>query len=524
MRHDASGPPQRVDAYIAVCRATWRQTNPQNGSYSALVRARRGTSPEAVAAAVDAVGRRLDARDFNGRGLKLYPVGLEGRPRLARPAGARSCSARPACVLASHADGQPRVGAARPRGAARARVRGVARARRQHVADRARDAARRRPARRLPAARSARSPPSGRRARSSRSRRSICRAAKRSRSTGALPPSSSPSASLLGLARGGGAGGVGGAHVAVVAARGSAVRGGGGHGRMRRGMIVAQVALSLVLLSSRRLVVRSFERLLRADPGFRPDGVFTMRVRTPPEFFPQMDDAIAFQDRVEQALAAIPGVTGVSATSALPLTASAGLAAIGIPGAPGNTGDAERTRCSSTSSAARRATSRSWACGSLPAAPSTECAGPGVREAHRSISGAHPALLSGRQPARRDHRRQRVAGAADDRRRRRAGAALRRSPGRPAAALRSRRGLGLPAAVVRRAQPAAAGVARCRRFVRRCARSMPASPVGELRTLEEIVDGTLRQQQTGAAADRGVRDWARCCWRRWACSASCPGR
>jgi hypothetical protein len=64
-------------------------------------------------------------------------------------------------------------------------------------------------------------------------------------------------------------------------------------------MIVAQVALSLVLLSSDALVVRSFERLLRTDPGFRSDGVFTIRLRRPPEFFPQMKDAIAFQDRVQ---------------------------------------------------------------------------------------------------------------------------------------------------------------------------------------------------------------------------------
>ena len=48
----------------------------------------------------------------------------------------------------------------------------------------------------------------------------------------------------------------------------SAVRGGGGHQRMRRGMVVVQVALSLVLLSAGGLVVRSFEQLLRANPGF----------------------------------------------------------------------------------------------------------------------------------------------------------------------------------------------------------------------------------------------------------------
>lgn len=107
-------------------------------------------------------------------------------------------------------------------------------------------------------------------------------------------------------------------------------------------MIVTQVALSFVLLSSGALVVRSFEHLLRADSGFRPEGVFTFRVRRPPEFFRQMSDAIAFQDRLTSALAAIPGVSGVSATSALPLTATTAQVMVKIPGAPGNTGDAER--------------------------------------------------------------------------------------------------------------------------------------------------------------------------------------
>src|SRR5262252_1330711 len=56
-----------------------------------------------------------------------------------------------------------------------------------------------------------------------------------------------------------------------------------------------------------------FERLLRADPGFRSEGVFTVRVRTPPEFFPKDREVIAFQDRVRHGLAAIPGATGASA-------------------------------------------------------------------------------------------------------------------------------------------------------------------------------------------------------------------
>src|SRR5262249_45175159 len=103
-----------------------------------------------------------------------------------------------------------------------------------------------------------------------------------------------------------------------------------------------QVALSLILLSSGALVMRSFERLLRADPGFQSDGVFTVRVRAPYEFFPQISDLNAFRDRLQRALAAIPGVIGAGAASALPLTATAGQGTITIPGAPGNTGDAER--------------------------------------------------------------------------------------------------------------------------------------------------------------------------------------
>jgi len=60
--------------------------------------------------------------------------------------------------------------------------------------------------------------------------------------------------------------------------RASAVRGGGGRGRLRRVLVVVQVALCLVLLSAGGLVARSFERLLRSQPGFDPHGVLTMRV------------------------------------------------------------------------------------------------------------------------------------------------------------------------------------------------------------------------------------------------------
>jgi hypothetical protein len=116
----------------------------------------------------------------------------------------------------------------------------------------------------------------------------------------------------------------------------SAVRGGARSGRMRRSLIVVQVALSLVLLSAGGLVVRSFQRLLAADPGFRTQGVLTLRLST--VVLNQNAAALSFHDRAVAALRALPGVTGVSATNTLPLSGGCCMNEITFPGAPGNAG------------------------------------------------------------------------------------------------------------------------------------------------------------------------------------------
>ena len=120
--------------------------------------------------------------------------------------------------------------------------------------------------------------------------------------------------------------------------RNAAVRGGGAHGNMRRAMVVVQVALSLVLLCAGALVVRSFDRLLRANPGFTAAGVLTMSVPIPEERYPEDAQARDLQQRLQQELATIAGVDSVGATSALPLTDSANQKMVTIPGAPGNRG------------------------------------------------------------------------------------------------------------------------------------------------------------------------------------------
>ena len=122
----------------------------------------------------------------------------------------------------------------------------------------------------------------------------------------------------------------------------SAVRGGGGHGRMRRGMIVAQVALSLVLLSSGALVVRSFERLLRADPGFRAGGRPQRSACRARPSSSQAHRRVAFQDRVERRSG------GDSRRDRCQRHVRAAAHGVGVPdditvpGAPGNTASPDR--------------------------------------------------------------------------------------------------------------------------------------------------------------------------------------
>jgi len=120
------------------------------------------------------------------------------------------------------------------------------------------------------------------------------------------------------------------------------VRGSASAGRMRRSLIALQIALSLVLLSAGALVVRSFERLVAADPGFISDHVLTLRLST--IVFPQNPDAMSFLDRTTAALRALPGVTSVSASSTLPLSGGASMNTVRFPGAPGNTGDEQHDR------------------------------------------------------------------------------------------------------------------------------------------------------------------------------------
>ena len=117
VRNEAAGPPQPVDAYIPFA-VHLAQTN-ANGAYAAVIRARHGASPAAVAAAVDAVGRVIDTPRLQRPRAEAVSGRPQSRRRLAHSPRARRARRRGPRPRA-HPDGQPRVGAARARGAARA--------------------------------------------------------------------------------------------------------------------------------------------------------------------------------------------------------------------------------------------------------------------------------------------------------------------------------------------------------------------------------------------------------------------
>jgi putative ABC transport system permease protein len=90
--------------------------------------------------------------------------------------------------------------------------------------------------------------------------------------------------------------------------------------RMKSLLVVGQVALSLLLLIGAGLLLRSFGRLLRIDPGFDPHNVLTMNVSLPTVKYAKSQQQTAFFDETLRRVSSLPGVHEVAISAALPLT------------------------------------------------------------------------------------------------------------------------------------------------------------------------------------------------------------
>jgi predicted permease len=113
------------------------------------------------------------------------------------------------------------------------------------------------------------------------------------------------------------------------AARGST---GAGH-RLRAGLLVAEVSLSLVLLIAAGLLLTSFARLQRVQPGFQPEGVFTAQLVLPPERY-SGEKLVAFFEQFYRRLSTLPGASSAALTDRVPLTGGNTPAPVAVKGRP----------------------------------------------------------------------------------------------------------------------------------------------------------------------------------------------
>ena len=100
-------------------------------------------------------------------------------------------------------------------------------------------------------------------------------------------------------------------------------RGGGsgrsGH-RTRRLLVIAEVALSLLLLIGATLLIRSYQRVWSAYPGFDSHNVLSLRLSLPSVNYPKPESITQFFRRVIERLKKAPGVESVASTYSLPMS------------------------------------------------------------------------------------------------------------------------------------------------------------------------------------------------------------
>ena len=99
--------------------------------------------------------------------------------------------------------------------------------------------------------------------------------------------------------------------------RGSSAGGRAQH-RIRQALIVAEVALSLVLLTGAGFFIRGLDRFAVRDLGWRKEQVLTATLTIPSQKYSTDDAQRALYERLETRLAALPGVDRVALASALP--------------------------------------------------------------------------------------------------------------------------------------------------------------------------------------------------------------
>ncbi|HKO42401.1 MAG TPA: ABC transporter permease [Pyrinomonadaceae bacterium] len=94
----------------------------------------------------------------------------------------------------------------------------------------------------------------------------------------------------------------------------------GGHNRMRSSLIIAEVALSLMLLVGAGLLIRTFTRLVNSNAGFATKGVLSLDLPLSRSKYQTPEQQSAAFQQLVQIVRSVPGVTEASVVSNLPLS------------------------------------------------------------------------------------------------------------------------------------------------------------------------------------------------------------
>ncbi|HET7746815.1 MAG TPA: ABC transporter permease, partial [Vicinamibacteria bacterium] len=105
-----------------------------------------------------------------------------------------------------------------------------------------------------------------------------------------------------------------------------------GRARLRAGLVVGQLALTLVLLAASASMVRTLERLARVDVGYRPASLLTMEYRLPTNKYPEGAQQWRFHQEVVERVRQLPGVRSASVVRALPVSGNGFTAVFEVPG------------------------------------------------------------------------------------------------------------------------------------------------------------------------------------------------
>jgi predicted permease len=109
---------------------------------------------------------------------------------------------------------------------------------------------------------------------------------------------------------------------------------GTGGKRLRSALVIAEVAVSFILLIGAGLLINSFMHLRNLDPGFRADHLLALNVDLSETKYPDNPRRTAFFDEVVRRVQALPGARSVAVAGNLPFTYNGDSMSIGVEGIP----------------------------------------------------------------------------------------------------------------------------------------------------------------------------------------------